>query len=363
MKIGIDISSIVYGTGVSRYTANLCEALISEYPKEEFTLYGGAFRQSQDLKKFGEKFDASVTKKYALLPPKIQSFMFNQLHVPIEALTSRLDVFHSWDWYTPQTKRAALVTTIHDLSAIRYPQDTHPEIVAHHKKSLAWIKKEAQMIIAVSQSTKKDIIDLLGIDPDRIEVVYEALPSEQEITPTKESLQKVKSKFKINRPYIVLVASQEPRKNINRAIKAFTPLAKTHDLVLVGKAGFDVINSEAFVIKTGYVTGEELAALYRGSKGLLYPSYYEGFGLPILEAFFHKIPVITSNLSSLPEVAGKAASFCNPMQTESITQAIISALKQSKTLTLKGTEQLKKFNWKKAAKQTMDVYKMAYLKR
>lgn len=363
MKIGIDISAIVFGTGVSRYTQNLCQSLIEAYPTETFVLYGGSLRKKKILEAFAQNFSQNVMQKMNHLSPTIQSFLFNQLHLPIEPFTGKLDIFHSWDWYTPAIRHGSLVTTIHDLSAVLYEADTHPSIVAHHRRSLAWIKKEAVKIIAVSESTKRDIMRILSIPEKNIEVIYEALPREQQIKPSQEEIKETSAKYNIQRPYVVLVSSQEPRKNITRAINAFEAFSKTHDLVLIGNKGYDRIESKSFVKKVGYVDSHSLACLYRGSEALLYPSYYEGFGLPILEAFFHQTPVIVAKVSSMPEVAGQAASYCDPFKTSSIVQAIQHALTNRQSLINEGIKQLSKFNWQKTAAQTMAVYEAAITRK
>lgn len=360
MKIGIDISSIVYGTGVSDYTSSLVSALINTYDEESFTLYGGSLRKYGALQSFSESFGEEVVKKLWHMPPKVQSLLFNQWHVPIEFFAGKLDVFHSWDWYTPRTRKAQLVTTIHDLSAIKSDITTNPEIVSSHQKSLSWIKKEAKHIIAVSESTKQDIMAILGIEEAKISVIYEAMPKAHEINPSSQDMERVQQKYHLRKPYFIMVASQEPRKNMGRTIKAFEPFAAEYNLVLVGNEGFDVINSTSYLIKTGYLNSLDLASLIRGSQGLLYPSLSEGFGLPILEGFFHKVPVVTSAVSSMPEVAGAGASYCDPLKVESITKAIHNAINARHSLVEKGTKQLQIFSWEKAAEQTMAVYRKVY---
>ncbi|MFC1653808.1 glycosyltransferase family 4 protein [Patescibacteria group bacterium] len=362
MRIGIDISSIIYGTGVSKYTNNLVKALVRNFPEEEFVFYGGSLRNNKLLNSFSKSVDRNVESSINPIPPKLQSILFNKLHIPIEIFLKKVDIFHSWDWYTPGSNKASLVTTIHDLTSIKYPQDTNPEITAQHKRSLQWVKKEAKAIIAVSEATKKDAIELLGIDEQKIHVIYEALPEEQKIKENKIISKKVKEKFKLNLPYFITVASQEPRKNLNRIIKAFKPFNKKYNLVLVGKSGFDQIENHEGVIKTGYVSDDELAALYKNASCMVYTSLYEGFGLPILEAFYHKTPVVTSNISSMPEVSGNAAVLVNPLSFEEITKGIEKAISQRSKFTDNGSKQLKKFSWDKVAKETMKIYKMAYVK-
>jgi len=359
MRIGIDISSVPYGTGVSRYTSNLTRSLTTQFSQEEYVLFGSSLRLKKQLEKFAKSISGNVTLSIHSMPPKLQSLFFNLLHLPIENYTGDLDIFHSWDWYTPATKRAALVTTIHDLSAIKFPKETHPEIVSHHKQSLKWIKKEASAIIAVSQATKKDIVSLLQIDPKRVHVVYEALPLESNMKIKKEDVKKVEKKYSITKPFILAVASQEPRKNLDRIIQSWEEYKSEYQLVLVGKPGFIQIEPQPELIITGFIEGKELATLYSEAKCLVYASLYEGFGLPILEAFYHQTPVVTSNISSMPEIAGNASVLVDPTQINSIAAGISKAINQSQSLIQKGKKQLEKFAWKKTAEDTHKVYQRA----
>lgn len=356
MHIGFDISSLPYRTGVSRYTSNLVQAIVGEYDQDNYTLFGSSLRQGKVFSDFAHELENSPERRFFPIPPKVQSIIFNKLHLPIEMFTGKLDIFHSWDWYTPGTKKSKLITTIHDLSAIKYPQYTHPDIVRHHRQSLAWIKKEAAVIIAVSFATKKDIVEILNIPENKVHVIYEALPNENKIAVTKKDVQDVAEKFSITKPYFLTVSSQEPRKNVRRSIEAWKSFAKDYQLVVVGRSGYAPQPSQAGVIQTGQINDHELAAIYQGASCLLYPSISEGFGLPVLEAFYHQIPVITSNTSSLPEIAGKAAALVNPLEVGSITEGIKEALDHKQKYIKAGTQQLLQFNWQKAAKQTHDVY-------
>ena len=155
------------------------------------------------------------------------------------------------------------------------------------------------------------------------------------------------------------VSSFEPRKNLGRIIQAFSSFDDEYQLVLVGKSGFDKIPDSKGIIKTGFVSGEDLAALYKASKCLIYASLYEGFGLPILEAFYYGAPVVTSNVSSMPEVAGDAAVLVDPLSTSSIEEGIRKALSDSDSLIRKGKQRLEKFSWKEVADKTIKVYQLA----
>ena len=314
------------------------------------------------LKQFSDSTSKSKNKLFPI-PPKIQSFLFNQLHFPINSFTKNIDVFHSWDWYTPKVNKGVLVTTIHDLSAIKYSKETHPEIVRKHKQSLKWIQKEASTIIAVSNSTKKDIVKLLKIDPKKIHVIYEALSEEKKIKVTIDDIKKTLKKYKITKPFFISVASLEPRKNLNRIIKAFSGFEKDYQMVLVGRSGYDNIPDAKGLIKTGYVSEADLACLYKASSALIFASLYEGFGIPILEAFYHSTPVVTSNVSSMPEVVGDAGVLVDPLSIDSIRAGMNQTISEKTKLIEKGKQRLKKFSWKEVSDKTIKVYQNAYEKK
>lgn len=371
MRIGIDISQIVHGTGVSFYTRNLVKALAKIDRKNQYILFGGSLRQKNTLQDFADeiqKINKNFSCKIITLPPTLAEPLFNRFHhLPIEKFIGPVDVFHSSDWIEPPAK-SAKVTTIHDFGFMKYPDVAHPKITKTMKRKHELIKKETDLIITVSQSTKKDTTELLGIPAQKIRVIYEASPEEFKKTTQKE-INKVKSIYKIKGDYVISVATLEPRKNLKRIIEAFSLLKEKGlkcNLVIVGKFGWGEIKPSTIgrrassIIFTGYVPNNELQALYSGASCLVYPSLYEGFGLPILEAFTCKCPVVTSNVSSMPEIAGKAAVLVNPRNVDDISRGINEAIKNRNNLIKEGLKQLEKFSWEKTARETLKVYEEAY---
>jgi len=369
MKIGIDISQIVYGTGVSVYTKNLVENLLQIDKENEYKLFFSSLRQAlpSDFKINSKK--AKV--KLFPIPPTLLEPLWNKWHwLAIERLLGHVDVFHSSDWTQPPSK-AAKVTTIHDFGFLKYPETAHPKIKAVHQRRLAWVKKEADLVIAVSQSTKKDMMEILALPEEKIRVVYEAAPEDLKAVKNKKKREEVKKKFRISGDYLLSVATLEPRKNLKRIIEAFKMLkAKDLKLVIVGKQGWDdslpklnFKRQTSNIIFTGYISKEDKAALYSGATCLVYPSLYEGFGLPVLEAMKCGCPVLTSNISSLPEVAGQAAILVDPLDVGEIAKGlseVINNKEKRKDLIKKGFVQVEKFSWEKAARETLKVYEEAY---
>ena len=165
MRIGIDVTASIYqGTGVASYYRELVPELLRLGKQHEFVLLGYALRRYQDL--------TLATKKFRF-PPRLMEFLWNQLHIfPVEKLIGGVDVFHAWDYLQPPAKKAKVVTTIHDLTAIKFPMYHHPLTVAAQTHRLRWVRREADLVIADSEATKADIVELLGIEPERIMVVY-----------------------------------------------------------------------------------------------------------------------------------------------------------------------------------------------
>ncbi len=354
MKIGIDISQIIYGTGVSVYTKSLVISLLKIDKDNEYILFGGSFRRKGEIEGFirslkGNNFAGIVYP----LPPSFLDFLWNRLHIAnIEGIIGKIDVFHSSDWAQPPTS-AYKITTIHDLIPDLYPQWSHSKIISVHDRKLHWVKKEVDKIIVPSETTKKDLIKL-EFDEKRIVVIPEA-PSEAFTKQDRKSVDKFKQKYGISEDYLLAIGVT-PRKNIKRIVKAFTKLnIKGYELVVVGHA-YDRKVCEKSVKYLGHLEDEEMPLVYSGADLFVYPSLYEGFGLPILESFACETPVITSNMGSMKEVAGDAAVLVNPESHKSIAEGINKGLKNKSVLVEKGNKRVKQFSWKDTAEKTLKLY-------
>jgi len=366
MKIAIDVSQIVYGTGVSVYTRNLVEELIKlnkATGENEYVLFGGSFRQIKNLKLkikqslplHGKNFQGSYTSGIFPLPPMALDMLWNRLHwLPIESFVGRVDVYHSSDWAQAPSK-AFKVTTIHDFAPFKFERETHPRIVAVHKRRLRWVRQEVDKIIVPSRATKNDAVRY-GFDEKKLVVIAEAA-GEEFYRRDKKEVSRVKSKLGIEGEYVLFVGTAA-RKNLKRALLAFKKLRqKNKKLVVVGDASHNIDDEKAFFV--GRVSDDELAALYSGAALLLYPSLYEGFGLTILEAFSCGCPVVCSNVSSLPEVAGEAAVLVDPSSIDAIAKGIRKALEGRDSLIKKGHARARLFSWQTTARETLKVYEEA----
>lgn len=369
MKIVIDISQIAYkGTGVARYTKTLVDSLIKYDQTNDYTFFFSSLRQRLD-RHLEEKIKKNHILKKIPLPPITLDFLWNRLHfVPIETITGRFDLLLTSDWTEPPS-RYKKMTVVHDLVYLKYPQTLHPKIVAVQRRRLAWVRQESELIIADSLATKKDLVELLKIPEKKITVVYPAVEVKQ---PREKAIKNTLDKFGLQKPFILTVGKIEPRKNLTRLIKAFlTAKLKNIDLIVVGLKGWDKTMEQYnnLTIKNsnirflGYVSDKELYSLYQSAFFFVYPSLYEGFGYPIVEAMKLGCPVATSNTSSLKEIGQGSALLFDPNSTEQIKEAILTLTANKslrKNLMTKGRKKASLFKEENFAKKIIKVFEKAY---
>lgn len=371
MKIAIDISQIVYETGVSNYTKNLVKNLLKIDKHNHYILFGTSLRQIGKLKEFTntlreyKKLDIKILP----IPITLARIVIGKLRVfPINKFTGAVDVFHSSDWIEPrvngQTKK---VSTVHDLIVYLFPSSTHAKITSAAKERLALVKKESDSIIADSKTTKEDLIKFLAIPEEKIEVIYLA-PSSEFKPQDDEKVKNVLDSYKIKKPYILSVSTQEPRKNIQKLIDSYARILDEYpsvNLVLVGKQGWGQlpivpIENGGRIIETGFVPQKDLPAIYCGARVFAYPSLYEGFGLPVLEAMACGTPVITSNNSSMAEIAKDVAILVDPRNEAQIVKAIKLVLsldmEKYQTMVRESMRRAREYSWQRTARQTLGIY-------
>lgn len=367
MRIGIDISQLVFeGTGVATYTRYLVENLLKLDKDNSYLLFGSSLRQKQKLLYF---FQSSGNKentahKFLFLPPLFWEFIWNNLHLlPIESLTGKLDIFHSSDWTEPPGN-CPKVTTVHDLTVYKYPKDSHPRIKHNQEKRLAWVKKESKLIITDSESGKTDLIDILKIPAEKIRVIPLAPRPEFDAESLGLKREFIREKYNLKKPFFLSVGTREPRKNLKTAISAYEKLKQKNDFdyIICGKYGWGGELKPAPGIKIlGYVSDSELACLYKEAAGFVYPSLYEGFGLPVLEAQSMGCPVISSERGSLAEILSPNVLRINPESEATLIEAMeyIANIYESPKyfeMVKEGIEFAKNFTWAKTAQKTLDVY-------
>ncbi len=331
--VGMDISQMAHRGGVATYTKNLAEQL-SKIKDLEMAFFYSSFRKVY-------RGNLKNVKKYHL-PPTLFEMLFNRWrNVSIEKFLGPLDIFHSSDWTQPPSK-AKKVTTYHDVIPLKYPTWSHPKIVAVHKRRLRIVEKEIDMVIAVSETTKRDLLEVSKIPEEKIVVIYEG-PTADFKPQSKEKISQFKKKYNLPRKFVLAIGGIGERRNL-QSIKEAT---RDYDLVIAGQT-------------IPWLDLGDLELLYASADVLLYASLYEGFGLPILDSFLVGVPVITSNISSMPEVGGDAALYVDPLNLEDIKEKLDEVINNrdlQKDLIKKGFEQVKKFSWEKTAERTADVYR------
>lgn len=278
------------------------------------------------------------------------------------------DVFFSPSHYAPRFSPIPTVISIMDLSYIHFPHLFKKTDLYKLKRWTKYSVIQAEKVLTISNASKNDIIHQYHIKPEKIIVTYPGLP--MQIANKKDEL--VIEKYKIKKPYILFVGTLQPRKNIVRLIEAFSEIMKKNDkkdlgLVVVGKKGWmyeEILQApkkysvEEHVQFLEFVGDNDLPALYSNASCFVLPSLYEGFGLPVLEAMSYECPVITSNISSLPEAGGDAALYVDPTNVHDIADKIVQVLaddKLRKKMIEKGKKQIAKFSWERTAKETLKV--------
>ena len=302
------------------------------------------------------------------MPPTAFEILSNRLRIlSLENLIGQeVDVFHSSDWTQPKvkSKKTKKVTTVHDMVVYLFPSSFDQKIVKAQRRRLAKVKEEVDLVICDSQTTKDDVVKFLEIPDEKVRVVY--LAASEDFRPVEdERIKEVLAKYKIKKPYVLSVATQEPRKNIQKLIDSFEKIKIDHpdfSLVLVGKQGWGQgFRSTEGVIWTGYIPKEDLISIYSGSRVFAYPSLYEGFGLPILEAMACGVPVVTSNSSSMTEIAKDVAILVDPRSETQLEKAIKMVINLSledyQKMVRASLNCARKFTWTKTAKETLRIYR------
>lgn len=295
-----------------------------------------------------------------------------RLPLPVQLFTGRVDLFHSPDFVLPPVFGGIpTLLTVHDLSFHYYPETFTPALVNYLNRVVPWSVRRATHVVADSRATKKDLIDLWDVPPEKITVLYSGVhPRFQPVT-NAEKLAAAHEKYGLGRePYIFSVSTIQPRKNYQMLIRAFKPLAAAvpHNLVIAGGKGWlydqvlDEVEKQSLAGRVrflGFVADQDLPALYSAADLFAFPSLYEGFGLPLLEAMACGVPVLTSNASSLPEVAGEAAYQLPPHDEAGWTEAMGRLLGDDALrakLVAAGFRQARRFTWERAAAQLEQIY-------
>jgi len=375
VKIGID-ARIIFRRGVGRYISNLVKALLEIDKKNSYFIY---------LDKKSMLVDYINAKNCVFRRINTSNaFMYEQFFLPAAAKKDKVDILHGTDNTIPVFFRGKTAVTIHDTMFIRpisrtilKPTMKQRVTDAYNKSAIPASAKKADRVITVSEYSRQDILKNIKIGGDKVRVIGEGVEEKYKVIKNEKRIKKVKEKFGIIKPYIMISAASDLRKNTIRAIEAFNIFNNLteykYQLVITSIGAKELattnirrkiseLNLEKYVIITDYVTDEDMVLLYNGGFCLLFPSIWEGFGLQVLEAFACGLPVITSDNTSLKETAGDAAFFIDPFSVEDIVRgmtSLASAPARRRSMVSKGFKQLKNFSWKEAAKETLKVYEEA----
>ncbi len=358
--IGIDISQIIYGTGVSNLTVELVDAILKIDKDNKYVLFGSSLRGFFKLREFCKKYPDAKHLIYPF-PISVFEFFFHRLNLPIELFCSSIDVFHCSDWLTPRSKRAKIVVPVYDLTTKIIPSDHVIKTIVIHETRIRRAIKYSSFITFLSLSTRKDFFNFYKFDAKKTEIIY---PSTNIAQVKQLSIAKIKAKFNINKPYILSVSTLQPRKNLETLVNGYNqiPNKDNNQLVIVGPQGWGTVNivSTSNIIQTGFVTSEELVTLYRNALVFVYPSYYEGFGLPIIEAMTFGIPTICAPVSSMPEAGGNAAEYFDQSSSKDLAKKIMQLINLSpgdrKSISSKSIKNAKRFSWTTSAKKMIKIY-------
>ena len=371
MHIAIDYTPALRQTaGIGRYTRGLVAALAELDHDNAYTLFCAG--QPPERAAWPANFSIQTTR----VPSRWLTAGWHKLRLPlpVEQLTGACDIFHSPDFTLPPLRKARGVVTVHDLSFLRVPQCADPGLRAFLERAVPRSLARAARVLADSENTKRDLIELLNVASEKISVVPAGIEPRFEPVRDAAILASVRARYKLPEWFLLMVGTIEPRKNLSRLITAYGQLRRQtglpHALVIAGKEGwlfqgiYEQVTREGLtehVLFPGFVADADLPALYTLADVLAFPSLYEGFGLPPLEAMACGTPVVTSDNSSLPEAVGSAALLVNAEDTDGLTEALARVLCDADLrgrLTELGRAQAARFTWPEAARRLLEAYRL-----
>ena len=379
MIVGFDGKPLLMQkTGIGKYTDRLLASLLAL--DQEFSCrvhlpfsleQRGAVAKGQATA-LRKQYPSRVDFVSSHFPPKLRRWIWRSSNfMPMERIVGEIDLFHATNLVMPPLRRAKGVFTVYDLTFMLFPEYHVKGMHSFARDTKKYVDR-SDCLIAISEHTKRDVVEHLHIPPERVRVTLLAADERYRVISNEQAVAAVLAKYGIDREYILYTGTLEPRKNVPTLLRAFhlfrQETGAPHRLVLAGKRGwlYDKIFAEvrslgleADVIFTGYVPDEDLPYLYNGAALFAYPSFYEGFGLPPLEAMACGCPVVTSNRSSLPEVVGDAGLMVDPNRHEELAEAMVNILSNGQLSSLlreKGLSRAAEFSWKRCAVETLAIY-------
>ena len=352
--------------GIGTYVRNLLRHLSRLDSQTEYVILCRV-EDCGSVEELGENFRSipEVARNYSIS---------EQLRIPLDLRREGIDLFHAPHYVLPPLTPCKSVVTIHDCIHLRFPQYLPNRLAYAYARSSMWVATHrSNRVLTVSEASKRDILRYFRIPEGKIDVIYNAIDERFGETPSPDEVERVRERYQLNAPYVLYAGNIKPHKNLERLIEAFHTLRQDGDLahvklLIIG----DEISKYAALRRAvhryklhkhvrffGFVPDKTLAVLYRLARVFVFPSLYEGFGLPPLEAMASGTPVITSDVSSLPEVVGDAALLIDPLDPAAIADAMRRVLMDSdlrETLRQKGLERVREFSWERSVRRVREIY-------
>jgi len=378
MRIGIDYTAAVHqGAGIGRYTRNLVRTLARLDADNEYCLFVAGRRGKGDG--WGP-WPANFRVRSVPLSDRWLHILWQRLRVPlpVQAITGPLDLFHSPDFVLPPVGRTPAILTVHDLSFMRVPEFFVPGFRQYLEGAVGWAVKRARHILADSESTRRDLVELLAVEPERVTVLYPGVESRFRPVQDEQSLARVRARYELPERFILGLSTLQPRKNFEGLIEAYRRLLTGRGsgagiadlyLVIVGGQGWMYEDALALVERrglservrfTGFAEDQDLPAIYSLASVFAFPTWYEGFGLPVLEAMACGTPVVAADNSSLPEVVGEAGLLVDAADADGLAEAIAQLVLDGalrERLIRAGFKQAQRFRWEDSAQQLLKIYR------
>jgi glycosyltransferase involved in cell wall biosynthesis len=391
MRIGIDCRMLGWGSSIGRYIQQLVKNLVEIDTENQYVLFlrKDNWNQVAPYQEFEKKNyeQTEVWEEGAIFLPKNFKKVLadvpwytlaEQIKMPKIIKQEKVDLMHFPHWNVLLFYRRPFIVTIHDLIMFYYPRAEATTLGPvkfwlkdrAHRTLIRHAVRKAKRIIATSEFTKQDLCKTLNVAGEKVEVIYQS-PSVSDKKQETRNKKQVLEKYGINKPFVLYVGAAYPHKNLEGLAKAWQIINEKHGdkyhLVFVGRESYfykrlkESISNFQFPISfTGFIPDDELATLYLNASLYVFPSLYEGFGIPPLEAMSFGLPVVSSNRSCLPEVLGEAALYFDPENHEQIAEAIYRGLTDENIrleLKQKGRENLGRFSGEKLARMTLEIYR------
>lgn len=374
LRVGYDVTPLAgRRTGVGNYTHAVLNHMLMRGEGFEFRCLSTG-RNDVDLRSMVAEHDPATLAlhRHVPVPTRAMYKLWSWTGYPrADQLVGGADVYHATNYYLPPVKSARTVLSIYDLAFLKHPAWCSPKIVGPFSSAVRRFSGKADAIVACSEATRQDVVSMLGVPQDRVHVVHGAVADDFARTSRPAAVDLLAHHYNLKLPFALFVSTLEPRKNVEGMLRAFAQIARDvpHKLILVGGLGWGMRGFQSLVESLGlsgrvqmmgFVERAHLPAFYAAADLFFFPSLYEGFGLPVLEAMTCGCPVITSNSSSLPEVGGDAAQYVDPADVDHMAATLRMVLESEplrESMSRKGLAQAARFSWDASADATLNVYR------